>query len=202
MSSSHPIAHYLIANTLFSGHYDILYKPEQTFTQPPPSQPIAVPTYLQSSLQHYEEPVMELGMSDFMTMIPGMSLLSNQSNWMPNQFYGVSDYPASPSAAAPTPAQPPAPMPVQHHVSPTVASTPAYMPAAPMMQQAPSPTTATDYNYSPMSRTQSSFYNYDMLCSGGKGNFRPTTHMFEQKGQNVAAATAQTSVCATAQFKQ
>ncbi|THY79176.1 cysteine proteinase [Aureobasidium pullulans] len=179
------------------GHYDILYQPDQIFTQPPPSQPIAVPTYLQSSLHHYEEPVMDLGMSDFMTMIPGMSLLSSQSNWMPNQFYGVSDYSAPTSAMPPPPVQAPAPMSVQHHApsAPVSAVTPAYAPAA----QTPSPTSTTDYAFSPVSQT--TFFNYDQLSYGGKGNFRPSTHMFEQNGQNVAAATAQNSVCQTAQFK-
>ena len=133
---------------------------------------------------------MDLGMSDFMTMIPGMSLLSGQSNWMPNQFYGVSDYSA--------PVQAPAPMPVQHHAPPPVVpiATPAYVPAA----QTPSPTSTADYTFSPVSQT--TFFNYDQLSYGGKGNFRPSTHMFEQNGQNVADATAQNSVCQTAQFKQ
>ncbi|KAG9956116.1 cysteine proteinase, partial [Aureobasidium melanogenum] len=182
------------------GHYDILYQPEQIFSQPPPSQPIAVPTYLQSSLHHYEEPVMDLGMSDFMTMIPGMSLLSSQSNWMSNQFYGVSDY-AAPTAAVPPPPPPaPAPMSVQHHAPPppppvVPVATPAYVPAT----QTPSPTSTADYTFSPVSQT--TFFNYDQLSYGGKGNFRPSTHMFEQNGQNVADATAQNSVCQTAQFK-
>lgn len=188
-----------ITNLMCSGHYDILYQPEQIFSQPPPSQPIAVPTYLQSSLHHYEEPVMDLGMSDFMTMIPGMSLLSNQSNWMSNQFYGVSDY-AAPTAAVPPPVAPaPASMPVQHHAPPPVVpvATPAYVPAT----QTPSPTSTADYTFSsPVSQT--TFFNYDQLSYGGKGNFRPSTHMFEQNGQNVADATAQNSVCQTAQFKQ
>lgn len=100
----------IITDLRFSGHFDILYQPEQIFSQPPPSQPIAVPTYLQSSLHHYEEPVMDLGMSDFMTMIPGMSLLSNQSNWMSNQFYGVSDYAAPTAAVPPPPVSAPAPI--------------------------------------------------------------------------------------------
>jgi ubiquitin thioesterase protein OTUB1 len=185
-------------NVVSSGHYDILYQPEQIFTQPPPSQPIAVPTYLQSSLHHYEEPVMDLGMSDFMTMIPGMSLLSSQSNWMPNQFYGVSDYCAPTSAMPPAVVPAPAPMPVQHHAPPPVVpiATPAYVPAV----QTPSPTSTTDHTFSPVSQT--TFFNYDQLSYGGKGNFRPSTHMFEQNGQNVADATAQNSVCQTAQFKQ
>lgn len=180
------------------GHYDILYQPEQIFSQPPPSQPIAVPTYLQSSLHHYEEPVMDLGMSDFMTMIPGMSLLSNQSNWMSNQFYGVSDYAAPTAAVPPPPAPAAAPMPAQHHAPPPVVpvATPAYVPAT----QTPSPTSTADYTFSPVSQT--TFFNYDQLSYGGKGNFRPSTHMFEQNGQNVADATAQNSVCQTAQFKQ
>ncbi|CAD0084358.1 unnamed protein product [Aureobasidium vineae] len=151
----------------------------------------------ESSLHHYEEPVVDLGISDFMTMIPGMSLLSSQSNWMPNQFYGVSDY-AAPTAAVPPPPVPaPAPMPVQHHVPPPVVpvATPAYVPAV----QTPSPTSTADYTFSPVSQT--TFFNYDQLSYCGKGNFRPSTHMFEQNGQNVADATAQNSVCQTAQFK-
>jgi ubiquitin thioesterase protein OTUB1 len=141
---------------------------------------------------------MDLGMSDFMTMIPGMSLLSNQSNWMPHQFYGVSDY-STPTAAVPAPPVPaPAPLPVQHHAPPpsSIPATPAYVPAV----QTPSPTCTTDYTFSPSSQT--TFFNYDQLSYGGKGNFRPSTHMFEQNGQNVAAATAQNAVCQTAQFKQ
>jgi ubiquitin thioesterase protein OTUB1 len=178
-----------------SGHYDILYQPEQIFSQPPPIQPIDVPTYLQSSLHHYEEPVMDLGMSDFMTMIPGMSLLSNQSNWMPTQFYGVSDYAAPTCAMPPAPVPAPAPMPVQHHAPPPIVpvATPAYVPAV----QTPSPTSTAEHTFSPASQT--TFFNYDQLSYGGKGNFRPSTHMFQQ---NVADATAQNSVCQTAQFKQ
>lgn len=81
--------------TQCSGHYDILYKPEDI---PPP--PVA--TYLQISSHTYNDPVFELPSADFMTMVPGMSMTSRQHGWISsNSCGGLCDF-----FPAPTPAQP------------------------------------------------------------------------------------------------
>lgn len=63
------------------GHYDILYKAEDIFPPPGP-----VPTYLQYSSQPHQDPVYDLGVSDFMTMIPGMSYANASSGWVSGSY--------------------------------------------------------------------------------------------------------------------
>ncbi|KAF2763961.1 cysteine proteinase [Teratosphaeria nubilosa] len=58
------------------GHYDILYKTEDI------PQSINPVTYLHYSTSHHYEPIQDLGVSDFMTMIPGMSYASPSSGWI------------------------------------------------------------------------------------------------------------------------
>lgn len=90
---------------------------------PPASIPDAVPTYLQYASQHHEEPVYDLGVSDFMTMIPGMSYANPHQAWASSSSYG-SDF-FGPSVqqctqAIPTPSAPaPQPQPVYVHAPQT-----------------------------------------------------------------------------------
>lgn len=114
-----------------SGHYDILYKPEDL---PVPPQ-IAVPTYLQFASQP-NEPVYDLGVSDFMTMMPGMSY-ANSAHWGMSSSYGATqDFfdptPQSCSQTMPTPSAP-APQPHMH-------SQPAYVAASTPPQMVLPPT--------------------------------------------------------------
>ncbi|QIW99209.1 hypothetical protein AMS68_004727 [Peltaster fructicola] len=77
------------------GHYDILYKIEDI-----PAPPVS--TYLQISSHTYNEPVFDLPVADFMTMVPGMSMTNRQHGWISSNSYGgVCDF-----FPAPTPAQP------------------------------------------------------------------------------------------------
>ena len=108
------------------GHYDLLYMPQDL---PPVSVPTAVPTYLQYSSQPHHEPVYDLGVSDFMTMIPGMSYANPHQAWMSGSSY-TSDFYATPGPVqqctqpAPTPsvAAPP---------QPQIQPQPVYIPATP-----------------------------------------------------------------------
>lgn len=115
---------------MLSGHYDLLYKMEDV-----PAPPAPIPTYLQfGSSPTYHEPIGNYGaVDDFMTMIPGMSFVSNSPNgWLSSSSYG-SDF-----FAAPTPAQPcvqhlptPAAAPVQPQIQPHVPAQPVYVPPTP-----------------------------------------------------------------------
>ena len=108
------------------GHYDLLYMPQDL---PPSSVPAAVPTYLQYASQPHHEPVYDLGVSDFMTMIPGMSYANPHQGWMSSSSYGSSDFFATPgpvqqcTQAMPTPSAP-APQPQLQHQT-------VYLPATP-----------------------------------------------------------------------
>lgn len=62
-----------------SGHYDLLYMAQDL---PPSSMAAPVETYLQYASHPNQDPVYELGVSDFMTMIPGMSYANPQQGWM------------------------------------------------------------------------------------------------------------------------
>lgn len=68
---------------------------------PPASMPTAVPTYLQYASQPHQEPVYDLGVSDFMTMIPGMSYANPNQSWMS----GSTGYAGSDFFTAPAPVQ-------------------------------------------------------------------------------------------------
>ncbi|KAF2720344.1 cysteine proteinase [Polychaeton citri CBS 116435] len=87
------------------GHYDILYKPEDLAPEP-----ASVPTYLQFGSHAHNDPIYDLGVPDFMTMIPGMSYASScGGGWMssnsnmgfapPDPFQPVSSVPPAPSVA-------------------------------------------------------------------------------------------------------
>ena len=106
------------------GHYDLLYKPEDV---PPP--PTAVPTYLQFSSHTHQEPIYDLGVSDYMTMIPGMSYANPHQAWLSNSSYGGSDFFAT-SAPVPQCAQP-LPNPVVSAAPPQIQPEPVYVPATP-----------------------------------------------------------------------
>ena len=91
------------------GHYDLLYMPQD---MPPAPVPAAVPTYLQYASHPYQEPAYDLGVSDFMTMIPGMSYANQHTGWISSSSYGDSDFymnaaPVQPCAqVVPTPVDP------------------------------------------------------------------------------------------------
>ena len=116
------------------GHYDLLYMP---LDLPPASVPAAVPTYLQYESQPHHEPVYDLGVSDFMTMIPGMSYANPHQSWMSNSGYAGSDFftptqhctqpAATPSAPASQPQMQPQPVYVPATPTPLV-SPPTQMP--------------------------------------------------------------------------
>ena len=90
---------------------------------PPSSIPAAVPTYLQYASQPHQEPVYDLGVSDFMTMIPGMSYANPNSSWLSGSAggYGGSDFFATPA-------------PVQQCAQPSLATSAAPTAAAPQPQ--------------------------------------------------------------------
>ena len=96
---------------------------------PPVSVPAVVPTYLQYASQHHQEPVYDLGVSDFMTMIPGMSFASPHQGWMSGSSYSGPDFFTSPTTVQqctqpiPTPSAPPS--------QPQMQPQPVYLPATP-----------------------------------------------------------------------
>lgn len=89
---------------------------------PPSSIPAPVETYLQYASQPHQEPVYDLGVSDFMTMIPGMSYANPHQGWMSGSTgYGGSDFFATPA-------------PVQQCAQPLAAPAAAVGPPQPQMQ--------------------------------------------------------------------
>lgn len=91
------------------GHYDILYKIEDL-----PPAAASIPTYLQYASHTHSEPVYDLGVSDFMTMIPGMSFANPQQAWMSNSSYGSDFFTTSTpvqQCVPPVPTPAPAPQP-------------------------------------------------------------------------------------------
>lgn len=123
----------MITSTDFtnSGHYDLLYTVQDL---PPSSAPAAIPTYLQYASQPYHEPACDIGVPDFMTMIPGMSYANPHQAWMSSSSYSDSDFFPTPAPiqqcapVVPTPA--PAPQ-------PQMQPQPAYVPATPTQLVAP-----------------------------------------------------------------
>jgi len=113
------------------GHYDILYKAEDL-----PVQPMVVPTYLQYSSVTHQEPVYDLGVSDFMTMIPGMSYATPQQAWASNASYGSDFFPASTTVQQCTQ---PLPAPAVSTAQPQLQlqTQPVYIPATPSHLVAP-----------------------------------------------------------------
>lgn len=117
--------------------------------QPPP-QPSAMPqqTYLQYA-SHMDESITDLGMSDVMTMIPGISFVNGQQGWLSSPVYGQHE----PMPVHHQQAPPPPPQPMAHTFIPPVLMPPptqiayevpgpAYHPPAAATPQAF--TTATD----------------------------------------------------------
>lgn len=85
----------------YSGHYDLLYKlPPEMPTAPIPA---TIPTYLQYASHPHHEPAYELGVSDFMTMIPGMSYANPHQAWMSPSNYTGSEFFASPDPVQTSP---------------------------------------------------------------------------------------------------
>ena len=83
--------------TTYSGHYDLLYMAQDI---PPTSISAPVETYLQYATQPYQDPAQDLCVSDFMTLIPGMSYANQQQGWMSGSTgYAGSDF-FAPSAPA------------------------------------------------------------------------------------------------------
>lgn len=76
---------------------------------PTASIPAAVPTYLQYASQPHHEPVYELGVPDFMTMIPGMSYANPHQAWMSSSNYTGSDFFVTPAPVQPCPQAVPTP---------------------------------------------------------------------------------------------
>ena len=118
---------------MFRGHYDLLYMPQDL---PPASVPAAVSTYLQYASRPHQEPVYELGVSDFMTMIPGMSYANPHQGWMSSSSYAGSDFFTTPAPvqqctqAIPTPSAP-APQPQMQHQTVYLPATPTHLVAPP-----------------------------------------------------------------------
>lgn len=95
---------------------------------PPAPQPSVVPAYLCHGSQPYQDPVFELGYSDFMTAIPGMSYANPHQSWLSSTSYGGPDFFAAPIQQFKQPvsnavASAPQPQPIQ--------PTPVYAPVAP-----------------------------------------------------------------------
>ncbi|KAK4539840.1 hypothetical protein LTR36_010301 [Oleoguttula mirabilis] len=110
------------------GHYDILYKAEDL-----PPAIAAIPTYLQYSSHTHNEPVYDLGVSDFMTAIPGMSYANPHQGWMSNSSYGPDLFGSSaPVQQCAPPVSTPAPPP-----QPQIQPQPVYLPATPTHLVAP-----------------------------------------------------------------
>lgn len=114
------------------GHYDLLYMPQDL-----PQLPVT--TYLQYASQPHQELIYDVGVSDFMAMIPGMSYANPHQGWMSSSSYGSSDFFATPgpaqqcTQALPTPSVPVAPQPQQIQSQPVyVSATPTHMVPPPM----------------------------------------------------------------------
>ncbi|KAK5117486.1 hypothetical protein LTR85_008871 [Meristemomyces frigidus] len=110
------------------GHYDILYKVEDL-----PPAITTIPTYLQYSSHTHNEPVYDLGVSDFMTAIPGMSYANPHQAWLSSSSYGSDLFASStPVQQCAPPVSTPAP-PLQPQIQPQ----PVYLSATPPHLVAP-----------------------------------------------------------------
>ncbi|KAK4983262.1 hypothetical protein LTR50_007340 [Elasticomyces elasticus] len=107
------------------GHYDILYKPEDI--QPPmlPPQSAPIPTYFQFAPQPMDH-VYDIGASDFITMIPGMSFANTHAGWMSSSPFGSSGFAPTTLPCQP---QPPAPAPTPLYAPPPALPPPPPPPA-------------------------------------------------------------------------
>jgi ubiquitin thioesterase protein OTUB1 len=104
---------------------------------PPSSAPAAIPTYLQYASQPHHEPAYNLDVSDFMTMIPGMSYANPhaQQGWMSSSSYADSDFFSTPAPIQPC--APVVPTPSAPAPQPQLQSQPVYVPATPTQLVAP-----------------------------------------------------------------
>lgn len=137
-----------------------------------------------------EMPMVDVDVPDFLAMMPGMSMVPNQSNWMSNPFYSSSEG----AYAAP-------PMPVQHHAPPpSVAVSPAYSiptPVAPMP-----PNSAQEFYASTMSPVEPAAH-HDLLFAHSNmargTNFRPSQYM---SSHGALGSSARNIDFQTAQFRK
>ncbi|KAL1301446.1 hypothetical protein AAFC00_005698 [Neodothiora populina] len=172
------------------GHYDILYKRETSAQPQPPPQGVAAPTYLQYGT-YDEEPIMDVGVPDFLAMMPGMSMVPNQTNWMANPFY--------PSTESTYSAPPP--LPVQHHAPPPTASVaPAYsVPPSVATATPATPSPSQDFYGSNVSPTETATHHGLLFAHSNMArgtNFRPSQYMSSQSalassGRNIDFQTSQ-----------
>lgn len=175
--------------TVDSGHYDLIYLPQDL---PPSSMPAVVPTYLQYASQPYQDPVSDLGMHDLMSAIPGMSYANPHSGWMSSSSYADSDFFAMTTPVQqcapplPTPSVP-APVPI---AQPQMQPAPVFISAAPA-HLVPPPTQMPEelvIRTVPHSAT-SSHLNFQNPTSSGP--FRPSHWEFESEfAQHVPLQTA------------
>ncbi|KAK4495406.1 hypothetical protein PRZ48_013737 [Zasmidium cellare] len=167
------------------GHYDLLYKPEDLPAPPPPPAATAVPTYLQYGSSH--DPVYDLGVSDFMTSIPGMSYANlSQPGWMSSSYASGVDFLNTPAPvqactqALPTPSAP-APQ-------PQISSQPVYVPASTPSQMVPPPTQMPHELAIRTSVAQPSLAHNDFQHQLSIGPFRASAWQYEP---DFVSATSQ-----------
>ncbi|SMY29965.1 unnamed protein product [Zymoseptoria tritici ST99CH_1A5] len=186
------------------GHYDILYKPEDLPPPSPQQQPIA--TYLQYGSQTHQEPVYDLGVPDFLTMIPGISY-ANTTHWggMPP---GYGELPAASNFFANVPPQTCAgqsiptpsittPQPQQIHPQPGYAATPT------PTQLVPPPTQLThDLPIRNNSHTTLAHSDFQHQLGGGPGGpFRPSFWQFEPEFMQASSCVPyQTAIFRNSHF--
>ena len=122
--------------TSHSGHYDLAYTLQDLPPAPAPA-PASVPTYFQYASQPYHEPAYDLGVSDALAMIPGMSYANPQHGWMSSSSYSDSELFPTPgppiqscAPVGPTPATP-APQSQLPHQAVYVPPTPTQLVAPP-----------------------------------------------------------------------
>lgn len=174
-----------------SGHYDLLYKVEDL---PAPVPQLAVPTYLQFASQP-TEPVYDLGVSDFMTMMPGMSY-ANSVHWGMSSSYGATQdfFNTTPQMCSQTMPAPSAPAPQSH-----IHSRPAYAAAsAPSQMVATSAQMVHDLpirNLSHVSRTPNvSRAHPDVNRRSSSGPFRPSAYELEPEVMHGSHLPFKTSI--------
>lgn len=139
-----------------------------------------MPTYLQFASQP-NEPVYDLGVSDFMTMMPGMSY-ANSAHWgmSSNNYGGTQDFFHSPpqacSQAMPTPSVP-TPQPHMHIQPPYIAA------ASPNRMAPPSIQSVHELPIRNMSHvshaSHASLTHLDCQNHHSSGPFRPSSWQFE-----------------------
>ncbi|EME38717.1 hypothetical protein DOTSEDRAFT_75461 [Dothistroma septosporum NZE10] len=182
------------------GHYDLLYKPED-LPAPPPPPPAPVPTYLQFATQAFE-PVQDLGVSEWMTSIPGMSYanMSQSSSWTSSNFSSGADFfntPAPVSSCAPAvPTPPPAPA-----TQPHVQSQAMYVPSSTPTQMVPPPTQMPHEMAIRTSVPQHTLGHPDLPHQLSGGPFRPSVWQLEPDFvQATSSMPFQTSIFRNSHF--